>query len=100
VIDRVGRIEDLCLDFGVPIAAASLQFPIRHALVDAVIPGIATTAELQAAQDLIAFLITEDFWNALASTGLIDARASSPASFQEHGEQLRASGHGTRPYNS
>lgn len=100
VIDRVGRIEDLCLDFGVPIAAAALQFPVRHALVDAVIPGIATTAELQAAQDLIAFPITEDFWNALAFAGLIDARTSSPASFQEHGEQLRASGHRTRPRNS
>ena len=76
VIDRVGRIEDLCLDFGVPIAAAALQFPVRHDLVDAVIPGIATTAELKAAVDLMAFPIDEDLWSALVSAGLIDERSS------------------------
>nr|WP_314466812.1 aldo/keto reductase [uncultured Novosphingobium sp.] len=79
IIARVGRIEDLCAEFGIPLAAAALQFPVRHPIVDAVIPGIATKAELDAALALMSTPIPESFWSALAQAGLVDSRAPQPA---------------------
>lgn len=70
VIDRVGRIEDICDRFGVPLAAAALQFPVRHPVVEAVVPGIASVAELQAALDLIAHPLPEALWDALAAANV------------------------------
>lgn len=76
VVARVGLIEDLCAEHGVPLAAAALQFPARHPVVDAVIPGIASPDELASAVTLAATPIPEAFWSALASAGLIDDRAA------------------------
>lgn len=71
IIERVGRIEDICADFAVPLAAAALQFPLRHPVIDAVIPGMATPAELKTAVTLMASPIPETFWTALAERELI-----------------------------
>lgn len=71
IIERVGRIEDICADFAVPLAAAALQFPLRHPVIDAVIPGMATPAELKTAVTLMASPIPEAFWTALAECELI-----------------------------
>jgi D-threo-aldose 1-dehydrogenase len=76
VIDRVGRIEDLCAQFGVPLAAAALQFPLRHPVVDAVVAGMATVSELEAARDLIAHPLPDAFWDALADAGLVDTEVT------------------------
>ncbi|MEE4453559.1 aldo/keto reductase [Novosphingobium resinovorum] len=79
VIERVGRIEDVCADFAVPLAAAALQFPVRHPVIDAVIPGIASTTELHSAVTLMAHPIPEAFWDALAAAGLIEPSAGCAA---------------------
>lgn len=76
VIERVGRIEVLCEQFGVPLAAAALQFPVRHPVVDTVVPGIATILELKAAMDLIAHPLPDAFWIAMADAGLVDTDTS------------------------
>jgi len=75
VIDRVGRIEDLCAQFGVPLAAAALQFPLRHPVVEAVVPGMATVAEVEAALAWIAHPLPDALWSALADAGLVDTAA-------------------------
>lgn len=75
VIERVGRIEDICATFGVPLPAAALQFPVRHPVVEAVIPGIATPDELATATALMAHPIPDAFWAALSEAGLVDPRA-------------------------
>ncbi|MFD2137344.1 aldo/keto reductase [Novosphingobium resinovorum] len=75
MVARVGVIEDLCAQHGIPLAAAALQFPVRHPVVEAVIPGIASPDELASAVTLAATPIPETFWKALAAT-LIDKRAA------------------------
>ncbi|WP_285019952.1 aldo/keto reductase [Novosphingobium sp. fls2-241-R2A-195] len=75
VVAQVGLIEDLCAQHGIPLAAAALQFPVRHPVVEAVIPGIASPDELASAVTLAATPIPETFWKALAAT-LIDKRAA------------------------
>lgn len=83
VIERVGRIEDICTTFGVRLPAAALQFPVRHPVVEAVIPGIATPEELSAAVALMAHPIPDAFWAALSEAGLVDPRAiKTPSSLQ------------------
>lgn len=70
VVEKVGRIEDICADFGVPLAAAALQFPLRHPVVEAVVPGVASPAELNATTTLAATPVPENFWAALEAQGL------------------------------
>lgn len=77
IIERVGRIEDLCAQFGVPLAAAALQFPVRHPVVDAVIPGIATPSELESALVLMAHPIPDAFWTALELSRLTQTSAAT-----------------------
>ncbi|WP_420143078.1 aldo/keto reductase [Sphingobium sp.] len=40
IIDRAKRLAQTCADTGVFLPAAALQFPLRHAAVAAVIPGL------------------------------------------------------------
>ncbi|TYC90440.1 aldo/keto reductase [Novosphingobium sp. BW1] len=75
VIARVGLIEDLCAAFSVPLAAAALQFPVRHPLVDSVIPGVGSVRHLEKAVELMAHPIPETFWIALIENQLLDPRA-------------------------
>jgi D-threo-aldose 1-dehydrogenase len=66
VIQRVARIEAICDDFKVPLAAAALQFPLRHPQVSSVIPGIADAKQLAAALELMNVAIPNELWDALA----------------------------------
>lgn len=78
VIERVGRIEDMCTRFGISLGAAALQFPIAHPVVDTVIPGIGSVRHLQTALEWMDQPIPADFWLALREAGLIDPRAPLP----------------------
>jgi D-threo-aldose 1-dehydrogenase len=51
VIERVRKIEDVCRQFDVPLPAAALQFPLAHAQIAAVIPGIGNRAEALSARE-------------------------------------------------
>ncbi len=45
-IDRVKQLEAFCTEFGVPIGAAALQFPLAHPAIATVLPGPKSPAEL------------------------------------------------------
>lgn len=65
VLDRVARIQVLCREHQIPLAAASLQWCTRHAQVAATVPG-ARTAE-EARENTLAgqVAIPEAFWQDL-----------------------------------
>ncbi|WP_298394550.1 aldo/keto reductase [Sphingobium sp.] len=79
IVARVGRMEDICADYGIALGAAALQFPLAHPAVATVIPGIGSVRHLQSALDLMGQPIPPAFWQALKSEALIDARAPVPA---------------------
>jgi D-threo-aldose 1-dehydrogenase len=78
IVRRVEAIEDLCDRFGVPLAAAALQFPLAHSAVISVIPGLGHPRHIAETVSLCQIEITGDLWIALRSAGLIDEAAPVP----------------------
>lgn len=71
IVERVGRIEDICEAHGVPLIAAALQFPLMHPQVSTVVPGMASVRQVDAAIDLMAIPIPDALWADLADQGLL-----------------------------
>ena len=67
ILAQVRALEAICTSFRVPLAAAALAYPLRHAAVASVIPGIATPGEVAAMQKWTASPIPPEFWPELAS---------------------------------
>ncbi|HEX7850271.1 MAG TPA: aldo/keto reductase [Sphingomonas sp.] len=78
IIDRVGAIEDICAEHGVPIAAAALQFPLAHPQVASVIPGMGNPRQVTEAVRLMRIDIAPALWSELKDRGLIRADAPVP----------------------
>ena len=78
IVERVARIEKLCDDFDVTLAAAALQFPLAHSVVQSVIPGLGDPERVLQTQSLMEQTIPNAFWSALASQGLLDPAAPVP----------------------
>lgn len=79
IVARVGRMEDICADFGIALGAAALQFPLAHPAVATVIPGIGSVRHLQSALDLMGQAIPAAFWQTLKDEALIDPRSPVPS---------------------
>jgi D-threo-aldose 1-dehydrogenase len=72
VVEKVRAIEAVCRSYGVPLAAAALQFPLMHPAVCNVLPGPRSPEELDG---ILAWWNTEipvALWAALADEGLLD----------------------------
>ena len=67
-------------EFGVPLPAAALQFPLGNDIVTSVIPGPRGKSELEQILDWFETTVPADFWAALKSKGLIDEAAPIPVS--------------------
>ncbi|WP_028227066.1 aldo/keto reductase [Paraburkholderia ferrariae] len=79
VIDRVARLDAICHSFGVPLAAAALQFPYAHPAVATVLNGARSAAEVRENAASFSRPIPADLWLALRDEGLVDPRAPLPA---------------------
>jgi D-threo-aldose 1-dehydrogenase len=79
VVERVKRIEALCDEHGVTLAAAALQFPLAHPLVSSVIPGLGTAARVAETLRLLWEKIPGAFWQELKTQGLLRQEAPVPA---------------------
>ena len=77
-LERTARIEAVCGNFGIPLRAAALQFPLAHPAVDVVMLGARTVAEWQDAQTMLQHEIAPEFWTALRAQGLMPAEAPTP----------------------
>ena len=69
VLDRVRRMEALCAEHGVPLAAAALQFSLRSPLVDSTVVGISSPARLEEALTLEATEIPDGVWDEIEALG-------------------------------
>jgi len=65
VLNRVQAIESLCAEFGVSLAAAAIQFPLRARGVDTVLVGARTAAEIDQDAELLDVPIPAELWAAL-----------------------------------
>lgn len=78
VVARVAAIETVCVEFGVPLKAAALQFPRGHPAIACVLAGARTPAEVEENARLARHPIPGQFWSALADRRLVDPGAPLP----------------------
>ena len=76
---RVAAIEAVLKLHGVPLAAASLQFPLAHPIVSSVICGFGSADEARQCIEWLNFPIPGEVWDELKSKGLIGENAPTPA---------------------
>lgn len=79
VLDRVRRIDGVCRRHGVELAAAALQFPLRHPVVASVIPGARSPSELERSLALYRVRIPDALWTDLKAEGLMRSDAPTAA---------------------
>jgi D-threo-aldose 1-dehydrogenase len=65
VLARAERLRGVCAAAGVPLAAAAVQFPLRHPAVTTVLVGARSPAEVHEDVDLLDVAIPDDLWPAL-----------------------------------
>jgi D-threo-aldose 1-dehydrogenase len=80
IVDRVVRLETICAEFEVPLAAAALQFPGAHPQICSVIAGLASPAQVKQAMSWINFSIPNEFWVRLREQNLLHPNAPLPTS--------------------
>jgi D-threo-aldose 1-dehydrogenase len=78
VIERVARLEAVCREYDVPLAAAALQFPYAHPAVATVLTGARSVEELRENVASFERPIPAELWTALRDKGLLDPRAPVP----------------------
>ena len=78
VLARAGRLQQVCKAFGVPLAAAALQFPFAHPAVVACIPGARDAAEVAQLGAWLHQPIPADLWDTMRRDGLIAEGAPVP----------------------
>tara|TARA_R110001599_G_scaffold5468_4_gene27697 strand:- start:1126 stop:2151 length:1026 start_codon:yes stop_codon:yes gene_type:complete len=71
VIKTVARIEDICDEYNVPLAAAALQFPLAHPAVVSVIPGLSSANRVETTVAQMQHEIPAEFWTALQDAGIL-----------------------------
>lgn len=71
VVAKVRAIEAVCRNFGVPLPAAALQFPLTHPAVCNVLPGPRSPQELDGILEWWDMNIPTQLWTALAEQGLL-----------------------------
>jgi D-threo-aldose 1-dehydrogenase len=79
VVARVKAIRAVCDRYGVPVAAAALQFPLAHPAVAAIIPGPRAVAEFAANLELLRQPIPAALWPDLREAGLLHPDAPTPS---------------------
>jgi D-threo-aldose 1-dehydrogenase len=82
VVARVRLIEEVCGRHGVRLAAAALQFPLAHPQVAAVIPGLASAAQVEQSMALYLEAIPMEFWTEMRSHQLMHPQAPVPGAAQ------------------
>jgi D-threo-aldose 1-dehydrogenase len=78
VIRKVARLADVCAGFGVPLAAAALQFPLAHPAVVSCVVGARSIEQLQKNIAWLDTPLPPELWTALQRDGLIAAAAPIP----------------------
>ncbi|MEO6711437.1 MAG: aldo/keto reductase [Planctomycetota bacterium] len=72
---RIEKMQSVCESFGVPLAAAALQFPLHHRLVASVIPGAVEPEHPRRNVATMQVDIPPELWAELKRQGLLRADA-------------------------
>jgi D-threo-aldose 1-dehydrogenase len=67
VIARARRMQSVCARYDVPLAAAALQFPLRHPTVASVLTGARSVDEIDENVRLAALELPDTLWNDLTA---------------------------------
>ncbi len=67
VLERRRRLEEACARHAVPLAAAAIQFPLRHPAVTSILVGARTPEEVAEDVALVDCSVPEELWSELAS---------------------------------
>lgn len=78
VLARAQRYYDICHRTGAEVGAAALQFPLAHPAVSAVVCGLRSVAEVDAALHRQRAAVPPATWAALREEGLIDPTVPTP----------------------
>ena len=79
IVQKVARLEAVCGEYGVPLPAAALQFPLAHPVVAAVLPGIDRPERVVETMRLLRFPIPAELWRALKAMKMLAEGAPVPA---------------------
>ena len=79
ILDRVARIEAVCLRHSVRMVDAAFQFPLCHPAVVSVIPGGQGVAEVNANLAAATAVMPPALWDDLKAEGLLRAEAPTGA---------------------
>lgn len=72
VLERAQRMAAVCAGRGVPLAAAAVQFPLRHPAVRLVVVGAASAAEVDDDVSMLDVAVPDALWSELAAMGAGD----------------------------
>jgi D-threo-aldose 1-dehydrogenase len=65
VLERVRRLADVCARWNVPLAAAAVQFPLRHPAISSVLVGCRSAAEVEENVALAELELPAGLWEEL-----------------------------------
>jgi D-threo-aldose 1-dehydrogenase len=65
VLARRDELAALCAQFDAPLAAAALQFPLRHAAVTSIVVGARSPAEIAEDARLLDVGLPDELWDKL-----------------------------------
>ena len=78
ILEKTGRIQAICESHDVTLAAAAMQFPLYHPVVNAIIPGALATEHIESNAAQFVVDIPNDVWSELKGEGLIREDAPTP----------------------
>jgi D-threo-aldose 1-dehydrogenase len=68
ILARRDMLDAMCARHGVPLAAAAIQFPLRHPAVVSIVVGARSSQEIEEDARLLQHPVPEDLWSELEST--------------------------------
>ena len=83
LIERANRLADVCEEFGVPLPAAAVQFPLMQAQVSTVCVGARSASQVERNAGLFNVSIPDELWRELTERGLVRSDPTSSLSTQQ-----------------
>ena len=80
ILQQVQQIEIICTNHDVPLAAAALQFPLRHPAISTLVLGMSAPEHVAENLRWLTMPIPSSCWDALYAAGLIPQPPLSPLS--------------------
>lgn len=79
IVAKSTRMQAVCAEYDVPLAAVALQFPLAHPVVATVIPGAKRPTEPVANRANLDVPVPPEIWARLKAEGLLAEAAPTPA---------------------